>query len=60
MTRDAEQLILEEMVKDEEESLKDPEFIDEAQDHMMGFDEDTGELDQDAGMLFPQPITNFD
>lgn len=60
MTRDAERLILQEMEEDEYRELQDFGNFKEAQDHDMGFDPDTGEVDPDAGMLFPLPITNYD
>lgn len=60
MTIDAELVLLEAMENDENSELQDIGTFKEAQDHLMGFDPDTGELDVDAGMLFPQPTTSFD
>ena len=59
MTIDAELVLLDAMEKDEINELQDIGTFKEAQDLLMGFDPDTGELDMDAGMLFPQPTTSF-
>lgn len=60
MTRDVERLILQEMQEDENMELRDIGTFKEAEDHDMGFDPTTGEVDPDAGLIFPQPITNYD
>jgi len=58
MIAEVENVLLEEMKEDDYRELQDIGTFKEAEDQSMGFDEETGELDPDAGMLFPQPIQN--
>lgn len=60
MTRDVDLLLIEEL-RSEDNTEAQLDIInclnlDESIDHLCGVDPDTGEMDPDSGLLFPQPI----
>lgn len=55
MTRALEDILLEEMIKENEYESMDSGYVD-AMDGLLGIDEETGDVDPDGGMLFPQPL----
>ncbi len=58
MTRNVELLLVTEMNHEDsmEVQLENIGYFDESVDSLCGIDPETGEMDPDSGMLFPQPI----
>ena len=60
MTRQVDLLLMHEMQTDDIRNAQMDNInclnLDEAVDFLCGIDPDTGEIDPDSGLLFPQPI----
>lgn len=61
MTHDAEMFLLREMDRDDLLNFQDYGNFNDIMDESLGIDIETGEIvDEDAGMLFPQPLREYD
>lgn len=61
MTHNVEMFLLREMDRDDLVSFQDYGDFNDIMDECLGIDIETGEIvDEDAGMLFPQPLKEFD
>lgn len=61
MTHNVEMYLLREMDRDDLVSFQDYGDFNDIMDECLGIDIETGEIvDEDAGMLFPQPLKEFD
>ena len=60
MTYDIEQFLLQEMDRDDLMELQDFGTFKEVVDTTMGFDENYNIIDEDAGLIFPQKMKEYD
>jgi len=60
MTYDIEQFLLQEMDRDDLMEIQDFGTFKEVVDTTMGFDENYNIIDEDAGLIFPQEMKEYD